>query len=303
MHKALAIFAVALAFSAFAGADTAHAELVPERVTFPSADGKTTLVGYLYQPAAARGASPAHRPAVVMMHGRSGAYSSLAKGVYNASTLSRRHKAWGELWAEHGFIALMVDGFGPRGFPAGFDHDSYAKRPESVNEVTVRPLDAYGALAWLRARPDVDGAHVGLQGWSNGGSATLAAMAETRPRPKNMQGFAAALAFYPGCGLKGAFEDGYKPYASLHILIGSADEEVSPKLCTQLVEASYSRGGKITLYTYDGASHNFDDPSTVHQKVEANAKATEDAKKRSVAFFEGLLKPKSPLPAPATNSK
>ena len=37
--------------------------------------------------------------------------------------------------------------------------------------------DAYGALAWLRTRPDVDGARIGLQGWSNGGSATLAAMA------------------------------------------------------------------------------------------------------------------------------
>jgi carboxymethylenebutenolidase len=291
------IFAAAFVFSAFAGADTANAEsaqALPERITFPSADGKTTLVGYLYRPAAANASSPGRRAAVVMMHGRSGAYSSTAKGVYNASTLSRRHKVWGELWAEHGFIALMVDGFGPRGFPAGFDHESYAHRPESVNEVTVRPLDAYGALAWLRARPDVDGAHIGLQGWSNGGSATLAAMAETRRRPNAMPGFAAALAFYPGCGLKGAFEDGYKPYAPVHILIGLADEEVSPKRCRELVEASYSHGGKMTIYLYDGASHDFDDPSAVHQKVEANAKATEDAKKRSVAFFEGILKAKSP---------
>ena len=294
MHRTLAVLAAAISLSHFAVAGAAYAQSLPERVTFPSADGKTTLVGYLYLPAAMRGAPAGRKPALVMMHGRSGAYSSLAKGVYNASTLSRRHKAWGELWAKNGFIALMVDGFGPRGFPAGFDHASYANRPESVNEVTVRPLDAYGALTWLRARPDVDGAHIGLQGWSNGGSTTLTAMADTLRRPNNMQGFAAALAFYPGCGLKGAFPSGYKPYESVHILMGLADEEVSPKICKELVETSYSRGGKMTIYLYDGASHDFDDPSTVHQKVEANAKATEDAKKRSVAFFERLLKVKSP---------
>ena len=50
--------------------------LAQERVTFPSADGKTTLVGYVFMPAA----PSASMPAVVMMHGRAGAYSSAAKG-------------------------------------------------------------------------------------------------------------------------------------------------------------------------------------------------------------------------------
>src|SRR5205085_12357640 len=111
--------------------------------------------------------------------------------------------------------------------PAGFGRRTYDSRPEALTEVTVRPLEAYGALAWLRARQDVDGAHVGLQGWSNGGSATLAAMAETRPRPDGIKGFVAALAFYPACGLKGAFEDGYKSYAPVRVFMGLADEEVS----------------------------------------------------------------------------
>src|SRR5882757_4450360 len=179
----------------------AHAQpqsALPERVTFPSHDGKTTLTGYLFLPQQRR----ARVPAVVMMHGRAGAYSSAAKGVYDAGTLSQRHRAWGELWAAQGYVALMVDGFGPRGYPAGFPRHSYDSRPEVLNEVTVRPLDAYGALAYLRARSEVDGARIGLQGWSNGGSATLAAMAT--PSGK---GFVAALAFYPACGLKDAFKD------------------------------------------------------------------------------------------------
>src|SRR5262249_17507535 len=120
----------------------------PERVSFLSADGHTTLVGYLYRPA--RMSAP-RVPAVVMMHGRAGAYSSRANGVYDASTLSLRHKAWGEAWAEAGYIAVLVDDFGPRGYPQGFGRFSYDSRPAELNEVTVRPLDAAGALAFLRA--------------------------------------------------------------------------------------------------------------------------------------------------------
>src|SRR4051812_45468244 len=159
---------------------------LPERVTFASRDGKTTLTGYLYLPRAARG----RVPAVVMMHGRAGAYSSLANGVYDAGTLSKRHRAWGELWAAQGYVALMVDGFGPRGYAQGFPRGSYDSRPEELNEVTVRPLDANGALVYLRTRAEVDGARIGLQGWSNGGSATLSTMAASPGTPK---GFAAAL--------------------------------------------------------------------------------------------------------------
>ena len=78
-----------------AACSAAHAQ---ERVTCPSQDGKTTLTGYLFVPA--RGPAQ-RRPAIVMMHGRAGAYSSRANGSYTADSLSKRHKAWGELWAEH----------------------------------------------------------------------------------------------------------------------------------------------------------------------------------------------------------
>jgi hypothetical protein len=114
---------------------------LPERIAFPSADGRTTLTGYLFMPPHSVSKQV---PAVVMMHGRAGAYSTIAKGRYDATTLSRRHMAWGELWATQGYIALLVDGFGPRGYPQGFPRFSYERRPAELNEVTVRPLDAYG---------------------------------------------------------------------------------------------------------------------------------------------------------------
>ena len=281
MSKIVAFLMLALFSAQDARAQT------PERVTFPSQDGKTTLVGYLFLPRTHTG----RVPAVVMMHGRAGAYSSLANGVYDATTLSKRHKAWGELWAAQGYVALLVDGFGPRGYPAGFPRHSYDSRPEELNEVTVRPLDAYGALAWLRTRSDVDGARIGLQGWSNGGSATLAAMgAGSGLAPATLKGFAAALAFYPACGLKDAFAAGYRPYAPVHVFMGTADEEVSPKRCERLVAASRQQGGDIAITLYRGATHGFDDPGAKRQKVKANAEATEDAIAKATQFFASRLR-------------
>ena len=103
--------------SATCVAMTSAAGAEPERVTFVSADGNTTLTGYLYK--LSRSGS-GRAPAVVMMHGRAGAYSQLADGVYNASTLSMRHQAWGQLWAENGYVALLVDGFGHGDMRGGF---------------------------------------------------------------------------------------------------------------------------------------------------------------------------------------
>ena len=62
-------------------------------VRFPSGDGKTSLVGYLSLP---RGDGPF--PAIVLLHGRAGPYSSLANGTYTEATLARRHATWAEFW-------------------------------------------------------------------------------------------------------------------------------------------------------------------------------------------------------------
>jgi dienelactone hydrolase len=263
---------------------------LPERVTFMSMDGATTLVGYVFKPQAAH---PARTPAVVMMHGRAGAYSSLANGDYSAATLSKRHQEWGHIWAQQGYLAVLVDGFGPRGYPQGFARFSYDQRPETLNEVTVRPLDAYGALGYLRKRTDVVTDRVALQGWSNGGSATLATMSVTAPgiaAPTPATGFRGGLAFYPACGLKGQFTEGLMVYAPVRVFHGSADEEVSPRRCAELVEKSAARGGDIQFQLYPGATHDFDDPSASHQDNEANAAATQDAIARATSFLATLFK-------------
>ena len=263
---------------------------LPDRVTFPSADGQNMLVGYVFKP---EGPRASRSPAVVMMHGRAGPYSSLAEGRYDATTLSQRHQKWGHLWAQQGYLAILVDGFGPRGFPQGFTHQGYKDRPESVNEVTVRPYDAYGALAYLRTRSDVVADHIALQGWSNGASATLATMSSTTPAFKSLtptSGFRGALAFYPGCGLKGHFKGGLIPYAPLRVYVGTADEEISPQECAELVDVSRAQQANIALKIYPGATHDFDDPGPSRQDIPANAAATQDATAEAIAFFASLLK-------------
>ena len=60
-------------------APTRRAADVPQTVYFQSRDGKTELVGYLFLPESSAGGQRGERhPAVVMLHGRAGPYSSNA---------------------------------------------------------------------------------------------------------------------------------------------------------------------------------------------------------------------------------
>ena len=275
-------------------AATPHAPAA-QAVHFPSADGRTELVGYVFEPA---GTGP--HPAVVMLHGRAGAYSSnvnagctlVAPGQdspCNAATLSKRHAMWGAYWAAHGYVAMLVDSFGPRGRAHGygrFTHDDPDR--DAVNERTVRPLDAEGALAWLRARADVAPARVMLQGWSNGASTALNAMyrqasgASTNPQAR----FRAAFVLYPGCGPKALLSERYAADAPLWVLLGADDEEVSPSVCENMLR--HASGGPVAVTVYPGATHDFDDPGAARQAVAGNRMAKDDAMTRAATLFDAL---------------
>jgi dienelactone hydrolase len=258
------------------------AEAVPKTVHFQSEDRKTNLVAYVFEPSAS-----GRHAAIVLLHGRAGCYSSAAHGVYNSGTLSKRHKQWGEFWADRGYIAILVDSFSPRGYPEGFPRGSYEDRPAAVSEQTVRPLDAYGALRYLRGRDDVIKDRIGVQGWSNGGMTVLVTMGDHAPgidQPKPDTGFRAGLAEYPGCGME-AIQGRYHAYAPLLLMIGSADQEVSPKRCEEFADRN-----KIAKVIYEGAEHNFDDPERSKQENPANRRATADAMRRAESFFAENLK-------------
>lgn len=254
----------------------------PKTVHFQSEDQSTRLVAYLWEPSGG-----GQHAAIVLLHGRAGPYSSLAKGVYNATTLSKRHQQWGEFWADRGYIALLVDSFGPRGYPEGFQKGSYSERPAEVSEQTVRPLDAYGALRYLRGRRDVDPDRIGVQGWSNGGMTVLVTMSDQAPgiaNPTPRTGFRAALAEYPGCGMD-AVKGAYHAYAPLLVMVASADEEVSPKICASFARRAKAAGSALEFIEYEGAEHNYDDPGKKKQSNPANQAATAETMRRAEAFF------------------
>lgn len=260
----------------------------PVEIAFLSGDGRTMLRGYLFEPA-----SPPPWPAVVMLHGRSGPYSAAARGFYGATTLSQRHLQWGRFWAERGYLALHVDSFSSRGYPQGFPFGSYSARPAEVNEQKIRPLDAYGAAAYLRRRADVIADRIALHGWSNGAMAGLATLSATAPgvrSPTRESGFRAALIFYPGCRIP--LRQDYRPYAPVLMFVASRDEEVAPAPCRNLAGQVERRGIEhFEMVWYEGATHAFDDPGRRRQSVEANRAARSDAMRRAEEFFERHLGP------------
>lgn len=272
------------------GWPAAAAAGVPETVYFASNDGRTQIVGYLFKPAGAG----AH-PALVMLHGRAGPYSAnvnadctlVAAAVNspcNATSLSKRHAMWGEYWADRGYLALLVDSFGPRGKAHGFGRFTHGDADrDDVNEKAVRPLDAEGALAYLRRRRDVVAANIFLQGWSNGGSTLLNVIYR-----QGMQttGFRAALAFYPGCGEEALLAPTIATAVPVTMFLGSDDEEVSPLICQHVAERSRRAGSPIDVVLYQGATHDFDDPGAARQSIPANRAASGDALQRSIGLIQ-----------------
>ncbi len=181
-------------------------------------------------------------PAVVLLHG--------CHGV-SAST----HQ-WGRWFRDHGYVALIIDSWTPRGFSNG----CIPSAPDPP--ATERFDDAIGALRLLHARPYVDRAHIGAIGWSNGGVFSMALVngpslerarrrGVTIPEP----GFAAGVGVYPGGCASLVKELSVRP---LLILIGADDDWTRPGPCAELVESQRARGADVSIILYPRAYHYFD---------------------------------------------
>lgn len=269
----------------------------PQTVYFPASDGKTELVGYLFSPA---GSGP--HPAIVMLHGRAGPYSAnvnagcslvgrVQVSACNAASLSKRHMMWGQYWAQHGYLALHVDSFGPRGRAHGYGRGTHDDPDRNaVNERTVRPLDAQAALVYLARRSDVLPNRIMLQGWSNGGSTALNVMYRqaVHAAAGKTPVFRAALVFYPGCGRHALLSQRYQAEGRIWVFLGSADAEVSPLICRSVLSKASAAPDQINLRWYDGATHDFDDPGHQHQALDANRTAKDDVMQRAAGLLDGI---------------
>jgi len=281
---------VALA-SAFALAFAAHAAgSAPEQVAIAPgglSSSPAPLVAFVFHP---QGAGP--HPGVVMMQGCGGAYGSSGR-------LNARHRMWGEYLASLGYEALMLDSFTSRGIK---EICTVPFRQRTLKE-RDRVGDAYAALAFLRAMPGVGTAKVGLLGWSHGAGVTLEAI---RRKPQGAAGYAAAVAFYPGCTAADRSAAAFHPYAPLLVLIGEADDWTPAAPCKALAAGVAARGEPMSIVTYPDTYHDFDNPGITRARVRRevpngvhpgkgvtvapNPAAREDAKQRAATFFAAHLK-------------
>jgi dienelactone hydrolase len=203
-----------------------------DTVSFASRDG-TVLTGWLARPA---GAGPF--PAVVAMHGCSGLWT-------RSGRINARESDWTARLVAAGFVVLLPDSFRPRGLSSLCNDRDRALRPAG------RARDAFGARDWLAQQRFVSAGHIGLIGWSNGGSAALHAAGD--PAAAGPGGFAAVIAFYPGCRV--ILNRGWRAKTPTTILHGLADDWTPAAPCQELAE----RGG-ARFTGYAGAYHNFDHP-------------------------------------------
>lgn len=224
------------------GLATGSAAAGAERVEVPSVDAPAgaaiVLPGFWFAaPAAARPAA-----AVVLLHGCSGPYD-------RRGALGERMASYAERFNAQGLHALVIDSLSPRGERELCTQRAAQRRVTPAQ----RRLDAYGALAWLAARPEVDPARLGLVGWSHGGSTVLAASdAHDAARPAAGAQAAFAVAFYPGC--RPALAARWQAASKLLLMIGSADDWTPAEPCRRLA----ARQPSIELVEYEGAYHGFD---------------------------------------------
>src|SRR5208337_1466479 len=251
-----ALFALAALF-VLAAAATASADRLE---TFASAAGEP-IQGYLAKP---EGAGPF--PAVVLLHSCLG--------------LPSNRRAIETALNGAGYIALFVDEFSTRGL----------KETCSVDFPQLVP-DAFGALAYLSGRPDVDARRVAIVGFSQGADGALAAAASPEGAAHGVAAdlrFRAAAAFYPPC----ANEAGQRLAIPTLIVVGGADEVTPAADCRRLVEG---QPGVARLSVYPGVAHCFDDPAFAGGKrvlgmtLRYDAGAARRGMTDLIAFLQGSL--------------
>ena len=236
-------FAAAALFGLLAQGSSAGAD---ELVRFAAVGQSGAVQGYLTSP---KGRGPF--PAVVLLH------TCLGLPAERAST-GARIASWG-------YVALFVDDFATRGL-----------KETCADDFKPALADAYGALAYLASRPDVDAGRVAAVGFSQGGDTALkiAAGAGTAP-----------ASFYPPC----ANLNGAALGIPTLIAVGAKDEATPARDCAEL--AKRQQPGMAKLIVYPGAAHAFDLPEFGAGKEVMGMPLAYDRKaaQRSWAELRGFL--------------
>ncbi|HEY4554944.1 MAG TPA: DPP IV N-terminal domain-containing protein [Lysobacter sp.] len=263
------------------------AHLPTEYGTLTAADGRTPLHYSLIRPA---GFDPAKRYPVVAY-----VYGGPATQTVTRSWPGRSDAWFNQYLAQQGYVVFSLDNRGTPRRGAAFGGALYGRQG------TVEVADQRRGVEWLRAQPWVDGARIGVHGWSNGGYMTLMLLGQAP------DAYACGVAGAPVTdwalydthyterymNLPDANVDGYRAARVLEhldglvgerapkllLVHGMADDNVLFSNATVLMSALQQRGQPFELMTYPGAKHGLSGKNLLHR-----LRVTED-------FLARCLKP------------
>ena len=236
------------------------AHVVPEFGTLAAADGQT-LYYRLYRPL---GFDPARRyPVVDTYYG----------GPHGQVVVRGWVDYFAEYLAQHGYAVFSLDNRGMARRGRRFSDGIYRQ----FGRLDVE--DQATGIAWLKRQPWVDGAHIGVFGWSYGGYLTAMLLA------RDSDEIAAGVAVAPVVDWRRydtAYTERYldtpernpRGYeladvrhwldglrSPLLLMHGMADDNVLFTHSTELMAALQERGSLFELMTYPGGKHGLSTPA------------------------------------------
>lgn len=273
---------------------TIHQTLVEEPVYLNNTVDKLIIPAYLSTPQKMK--EGVKYPAVVLAHACDGVFSNFDP----SSTLMPIYKRWMKSLTAQNYIVILVDSFSSRQY--GQNQCIISKNLTS--EVYERPNDINAAFDFLVNDMEkyVSSSHVGLLGWSIGGSTVLASLSDTYPKR-----YSVGVSYYPECNLSDAFngisQSNWVPYCDLYILHAGSDHMYHSGACQdriknaeELIEESGS-DVIIEMVVYPGTKHGFDlamKSDSMFGDKDVNARISSD--KKVLEIFEKYLKSENHLP-------
>lgn len=237
--------------------------------TLTAADGKTVLHYSLIKP---EGFDPAKKYPVAVY-----VYGGPASQTVTDSWPGRGDHLFNQYLAQRGYVVFSLDNRGTPRRGRDFGGALYGVQG------TVEVADQLKGVEWLKAQPWVDGARIGVQGWSNGGYMTLMLLAKASDQ------YACGVAGAPVTdwglydthyterymNLPAANVDGYREArvlthidgltSPLLLIHGMADDNVLFSNSTSLMSALQKRGQPFELMTYPGAKHGLSGMDALHR--------------------------------------
>ena len=245
-------------------------------------EADTGLNSWLFKP---EGEGPS--PAVVLMHGCGGLQRDTPH-----RTVWRALRGHAFRLNANGYVALIVDSFGPRGLTDVCQVPRKGHAPQYI--------DAHAAFDYLASLPDVDSRRIGFVGRSLGGDTALELSQGTSVDSRVASGlgtYAAVVAFYPWCQDHYA----YSLRRPVLILTGAKDDWTPAARCRDLdrVTREWGRKHLLELVVYSDAHHSFDTPmggpyyvegrNGRRHTVQGNPEARRASQARMIEFFDNHL--------------